>query len=156
MLREARPGGQSCPPTPCQRREIPAAFPSLARQKGMRVRGRDHGASSRDGRGRDMRQSARQGGVEGAQAAHLREVAQQAEGDGARAAAHLQDEGAALGSYHTGPLGHLLQHPFNQFLQGRQIWIRAGANVAPRGLGTETRARLAPVWLQKWGWLKPD
>lgn len=94
-------------------------------------------------------------GWKDAQAAHLGEVAQQAEGDGARAAAHLQDEGAALGSSHTGPLGHLLQHPFNQFLQGRGIWIRAGANLAPRGLGTETRAQATPVWMRKWGWLEP-
>lgn len=48
--------------------------------------------------------------------AHLRELAQQAEGDGSRSTAYLQNEGAAWGSHSIGPLGHLFQHPLNQFL----------------------------------------
>lgn len=54
-----------------------------------------------------------------AKGAHLGKLTQQAEGNSSRSTAHLQDEGAPLGSHHTGAPGHLLQHPFNQLL-GRQ------------------------------------
>lgn len=71
-----------------------------------------------------------QGWGEGRSRVHLQELAQQAKGDGSRSAAHLQNEGAALGSHCTRPLGHLLQHPLNQFLQDRGVWITVSSRVA--------------------------
>lgn len=84
-----------------------------------------------------------QGGWRDAEEAHLGQLAQQAEGDSSRPTAHVQDEGATLGFHRMGLLGHLLQHPANQLLRGTGVWIRAGANLAPRGFGTETKAQLA-------------
>lgn len=60
-----------------------------------------------------------QGGWRDAEDAHLGQPAQQAEGDSSRSTAHIQDEGATLGFHRMGLLGHLLQHPVNQLLQGR-------------------------------------
>lgn len=76
-------------------------------------------------------QSTQDGGEGDAEGAYLRELAQQAKGDGTRSTAHLQDEGAILGSLHMGHLGHLLQYPFNQLLQSKGVWIRVSANLAP-------------------------
>lgn len=87
-------------------------------------------APSRDGgRASEYRPVSWEG--RGAEGAHLGQLAQQAEGDGSRPTAHLQDEGAALGSHRTGLLGHLLQHPLDQLLQGSAVWIRGRASLAP-------------------------